>query len=98
MGSSTQNVWEFHWTACPGAESYHLWVLRAGDRLPEIDDRSLQTTRYRDEHSGVVGDAYRRSWPWKVRSKQHGQWNPWSEVRAFDLEPSDMNCGIRGGT
>ena len=90
--SSTHLTWEFSWSTCPGAESYHLWVKAADSDRPAIDDRSLKVNLVKDERPGVLGLPRRTAWRWRVRSKQAGVWNPWSEERPFEIDPIDEGC------
>jgi len=80
-------VWEFKWSAVPGASKYHLQVIAAKARIPRLDRSDLTSPEYRDEWRGYVIDPNRLGWRWKVRALVGDVWTEWSEERTFDVQP-----------
>ena len=84
-------VWEFEWSACPGAQSYDLFVIGASAKYPLIDIR-IPNTSYLSQKTGYIADQNRLEWGWKVRAMQNDVWGEWTPVRTFDAEPLDTDC------
>ncbi len=80
-------VWQFKWSAVPGASNYHLLVIGATATIPLVDRWDLTSPACRHESRGYVGGPNRFGWRWKVRALVDGVWSPWSETRTFDVEP-----------
>jgi len=91
--SSDPTVWDFNWTDVAGAESYHLYVRGASATVPLIDYSVLPRSEYQSETSGYIINSNRYSWYWQVRAMVNGVWNDWTEVRHFDVEPLNTDCG-----
>lgn len=89
-------VWEFEWSECPGAQSYHLFVIGSGATIPIVDNRIPNTT-YLSQRTGYIADQNRLGWQWKVRAMQNDVWGAWTPVRTFDVEPLDTDCTAGGG-
>lgn len=89
-------VWEFEWSACPGAQSYDLFVMGAKATIPFIDIR-VSNTSYLSQRTGYIADQNRLEWGWKVRAMQNDVWGEWTPVRTFDAEPLDTDCTAGGG-
>ena len=83
--------WEFNWSACPGAQSYNLFVKGANATIPAIDNPTPNTS-YRDESTGYIADQNRVEWRWKVRAMQNDVWGEWTPESTFDVEPLDTDC------
>jgi hypothetical protein len=66
-------IWEFAWSAVPGATRYHLTVQRLGAALPVIDVFASASS-YRYESAGAyIIEANRFNWQWKVEAEANGQ-------------------------
>jgi len=84
-------VWAFRWSACEGAEGYQLVVLAPGTTAPVVDVETAVT-----EFTGAwvgrrVADGSLDGWSWRVRARFDGDWGPWSDPRAFSVEPADRD-------
>jgi hypothetical protein len=91
LNKTEPRVWDFEWSVCPGATSYHIYVIGANAIYPIVDVETPYTT-YRSEGTGYIADLNRLGWQWKVRAMQNGVWGEWSPVRTFDAEPVDSDC------
>jgi hypothetical protein len=80
-------VWNFAWSAVPGATHYHLHVIGPYARVPLVDIATLTTTSYAREGTGYVIERNRLRWRWKVRALVGGTWTDWSEERIFHVAP-----------
>ena len=90
---SDDEVWDFYWFDCLGADSYHLYVRHTGSPIPIIDIATLTTSSYhRESHGGYIAESNRFDWRWKVRARVNGIWGEWSEERSFNVEPLDTDC------
>lgn len=92
QGFTDLMTWEFAWSACPSAESYHLWVQKSGAAKAVVDNATLTAATYREESRSYVADGNRSDWRWRVRSRQQGNWGDWTPERSFDVEPLDNDC------
>ncbi len=84
-------VWDFDWSNCPGASSYHLYVKHGGSASALIDRNDLADSSHRHSSTGYVGSSSLSGWTWKVRAKVGGEWGAWSAERSFDVEPPDTD-------
>jgi hypothetical protein len=84
--------WTFRWSACDGAEAYQLVVLFPG-AVPAIDVELAATefTTTRVAGLDVIEPWFLEDWAWQVRAQTGGDWGPWSEQRAFSVEPPDAD-------
>lgn len=82
--------WTFGWKACPTAAKYHLFVIGPTASKPLVDEDSLTSATYQFQRArGSISKSKAQGWTWKVRAHVDGQWGEWSEVRKFDVAPSD---------
>jgi hypothetical protein len=81
-------AWEFAWAEVPGTSRYHLHVIRPGLTRALVDASELVGTSCRLDRGGVILDAFRLGWRWKVRAQVNGVWSDWSEERTFDVQPA----------
>jgi hypothetical protein len=80
--------WDFDWTDVPGATAYHLYVMGATALIPVIDRASLLTSFYHYSNpGGVIPEANRYGWAWRVRALVAGTWTAWSQEWTFDVAP-----------
>ena len=87
-------IWDFEWSSCEGATLYQLYVIHSGASNPLINV-TVSSSSYRFVSSGsYIIDSNRRNWTWKVSAQISGQWNEWSEVRTFDVEPVNTDSPI----
>jgi hypothetical protein len=84
-------IWDFEWSACPGAQNYDLYVIGWNATIPVIEDRVTNTT-YHYESPGYIPDLNRPQWRWKVRAMQNDTWGEWFPEKTFDVEPLDTDC------
>jgi hypothetical protein len=84
-------LWEFAWTACPGAQSYALYVIGPTATIPVVDE-TIAGTSYTYQSEGHIPDANRLGWRWKVRVLQDDEWGDWSPEWTFDVEPLNTDC------
>lgn len=85
-------VWEFAWSAVPGATRYHLIVQRLGAALPVIDVFTSASS-YRYESAGAyIIEANRFNWHWKVESEANGQFGSYNPSATFNVEPLNADC------
>jgi len=82
-------IWDFDWSDVPNATEYNLWVKAEANTVPYINSNTV-TSAYHLEGYGWT--AYTGTWFWKVRAKVGGEWQDWSEERAFYLEPVETDC------
>ncbi len=75
------------------AEFYHLYVRGASAIYPVIDYSSLPRSECQSQRSGYIINSNRYGWYWQVRAMVNGVWNDWTEVRHFDVEPLNTDCG-----
>jgi hypothetical protein len=80
-------IWEFRWSAAPGADRYHLMVSGPMALLPTINDANLASTSYRLRDKAFIAERDRLNWRWKVRAQVKGEWTDWSEERTFHVAP-----------
>jgi hypothetical protein len=83
-------IWDFHWSDCPGATEYQLYVIGNYAQNPRIDE-IVSNASYQSEEGGWIGGNNLYGWTWRVRAKVNGEWGPWSETRVFDVEPPDSD-------
>lgn len=79
-----ETAWRFSWTACPGADRYHLFVVGPGAQNPIVDIANLDRTSYTDR-STHYGIEHLIGWTWKVRAGFGTRWGDWSEIRTFNV-------------
>lgn len=92
--SQTDTItWDFAWSETEGASRYHLYVIHPAAQFPVIDQSSITATEYRRASIAYILNTYRLGWTWRVRAFVDGDWTAWSEVRSFDVEPVDTDCG-----
>jgi serine/threonine protein kinase/tetratricopeptide (TPR) repeat protein len=91
IDGSKAKVWEFAWSAVPGATQYHLYAIGPTAKIPLINNPALASPSFRVEDKGYVGDQNRLGYRWKVRALVNGVWTGWSEERTFDVAPLDDN-------
>jgi formylglycine-generating enzyme required for sulfatase activity len=80
-------VWQFQWSAAPGATRYQLQVQSPRPSTPALDDAVIDSTSYQFTQKTIVSDDERHGWKWRVRAIVKDQWTDWSEERSFDVEP-----------
>ncbi|MCX5789729.1 MAG: tetratricopeptide repeat protein [Elusimicrobia bacterium] len=80
-------AWEFRWSEVPRAERYHLYVIGPRRAAPAIDNPNLTQASFRGEARNHIDAASTLGWRWKVRAMVGGVWGPFSDERAFDVEP-----------
>ena len=87
-------LWSFEWSAVPGADRYHLYVIGQAAKNPVVDDDKITTNAYARLGRGsyIVGRVNLYGWRWRVRARVHGVWTGWSEERRFEVEPLDTDC------
>jgi hypothetical protein len=83
-------IWDFAWSAVPGATRYHLYVIASSASIPVIDNDTLTETTFRSESMAYTGVRF--GWTWRVRARVAGAWRAWSPTGAFDVEPVDTDC------
>ena len=82
---------DFAWTACPGAVMYELQRGRTDptSALPAL--RVAGTSYRRVELGSYVADHNLSGWRWRVRALVGDVWQPWSEERAYTVEPPNTD-------
>ena len=83
--------WEFEWSACPGAQSYALFVIGSTAKFP-VTDIQTSNTNYAHHSDGYIADMNRLEWRWKVRAMQNDVWGEWTPEGTFEVEPLDTDC------
>lgn len=91
VGGGDALQWSFDWDDVPGADLYHLYVIRAGMN-PAIDRADLTASDFTDHHFGWVPSENLGGWSWKVRARTNGVWRAWSGERPFAAEPVGTDC------
>lgn len=91
LGIVENAYWSFYWNSCAGATKYNLYVANSAVTNPALD---VETTvsEYRNHNAGIIPDANRTGWTWKVRAYINGEWGDWSDSRAFEVEPINTDC------
>jgi len=85
-------IWEFAWSAVPGATRYHLIVQHLGAALPVIDVFTSASS-YRYESAGAyIIEANRFDWQWKVEAEANGRFGSYSPSATFNVEPPNADC------
>ena len=79
-------TWAFDWADVTDATRYHLVVKGSTARIAVVDRDDIPTSEWRYTKTGVVTDAFRRNWTWKVRAFANGGWTEWSDTRTFHVE------------
>ena len=80
-------IWDFDWSDCLEAGSYHLYVIGPGALFPLIDIDTLSDSAYHFVTQSYIAGNNLSGWAWKVRANTGGQWGDWSPARSFDVEP-----------
>ncbi len=91
LDHADQLVWEFDWSDCAGASSYHIYVKHGGSASAFIDKDDLGDSSYRHSNNGYVASSSLAGWTWKVRAKVGTEWGAWSAERSFEVEPPDSD-------
>ncbi|MBT3958556.1 MAG: hypothetical protein HN645_01025 [Gemmatimonadales bacterium] len=86
-------VWDFDWSDVAGADRYQLHVMGANASIPLINDATLTMSSHQFMGTGYIIESNRIGWMWQVRARVAGTWGSWSEVRVFDAEPLNTDCG-----
>ena len=85
-------VWDFDWSDCAGASSYHLHVIGGNAAFPVINDQNVSASAYHFASQGAyIIENNRYNWTWKVRALIGGNWTAWSDSRTFDVEAIDTD-------
>jgi hypothetical protein len=92
LDTSDPLVWDFDWSDCPGATSYHLYVFHVGSAYPAVDEYLTASQGQFNCPGCYVADANAQNWTWKVSANFNGAAGPWSEVRSFSVEPLGTDC------
>ena len=85
-------AWDFEWSACRGAERYHLFVIGPSATIPVVDDDRLGGTTYAHRARAFVAGANAQGWTWRVQARADGEWLDWSAPATFSVEPPDTDC------
>lgn len=89
-------VWDFDWSGCEGATSYHLYVRHLGAKYPVINTM-VTKSQFHYECSGCyIANQNRFNWTWQVRAKNNDEWGSWSKAKAFSVEPLDSDRMVGG--
>lgn len=86
IGRLDNIVWDFDWSDCNGATSYHLYVIGPDATNPVIND-TIEVSAYHFVDNAYIISQYYEGWQWRVRAYVNGQWGGWSATRTFDVEP-----------
>jgi hypothetical protein len=85
-------LWEFDWSECAGAESYHLYVELRGAPNPTVDRASLTSSTFTLLENRFIPEENRFGWFWKVQAQLNGVWGDFSPDQDFEVEPLNTDC------
>ncbi len=86
--------WDFDWSDCEGATSYHLYVTRPEPRARvDVDDLTESSYSHIEPYS-YISMFNREGWTWKVRAMVNGLWSAWSGERTFSVVEADSECPV----
>jgi hypothetical protein len=84
-------AWTFRWDPCPGEDAYQLYVIGSGATRPILDVVTSEASFTSTSPGSYVSDDDLADWTWMVRPRTGGRWGPWSESRAFHVEPPNTD-------
>jgi hypothetical protein len=83
--------WDFDWSDVAEATKYQIYVIGPNTTIPIIDTE-VTSSLYSFTDSGLIPDANRLNYMWRVRAGNADGWSEWSEERYFDVEPLNTDC------
>src|SRR6185295_7331753 len=89
-GNADPIEWTFGWSAVPGAQAYHLYVVGPGTSLPSIDNSAIATSVFTDSRRAFILQT--QGWTWRVRARIGETFGEWSATRSFNVEPEGTDC------
>ena len=84
--------WFFQWSAVYGAQGYQLMVMPPNSDQPFENVYVVQNSYQLHLPNFYIYDNNLYGWTWYVRANVNGMYGAWSQVGAFQVEPSNTDC------